>query len=53
MENRKSKVIDLNSGILESGTGATSGIVLCKNGVLRIRKLKVKRPNQNKGRSDQ
>ena len=47
MESRNTKVIDMNYGILESGKGATSGIVLTINGIIKIRTLKVKRPNQS------
>lgn len=35
-----------NLGILNAGTGALAGFTITKKGILRIRKLKVKRPNQ-------
>ena len=46
MENRESKNVIMLSGINDNLTGAFVGFTIQKNGILRIRKMKIKRPNQ-------
>jgi hypothetical protein len=53
MENRESKTANEILGVLNPLSGAFSGITLQKNGVIRARRLKVKRPNQYKGKSEE
>ena len=53
MENRESKNVIMLSGINDNLTGAFVGFTIQKNGILRIRKMKIKRPNQyNKEKKD-
>jgi hypothetical protein len=53
MANRESKEVIMLQGINNNLTGALVGFTIQSNGILRIRRLKVKRPNQyNKEQKD-
>jgi hypothetical protein len=53
MANRESNEVKMIQGINNNLTGAFVGFTIQKNGILRIRKMKIKRPNQyNKEKKD-